>query len=53
MMGVPSIGPNGRRRPYLFIAWPHSLLSTRRLHSEQFEFKNLEHMLHFWAYELY
>ena len=48
----PSMWPTGRRR-YLMSMWPHTLLSTGRLHSERMSFNNFQHMLYYWAYQLY
>lgn len=48
----PSLWPTGRRR-YLMATCPHSLLSTRRLHSERHAFRNLAHMLDYWLFDLY
>ena len=48
----PSLWPTGRRR-YLMATCPHSLLSSRRLHSERHAFRDLSHMLDYWLFGLY
>ena len=44
--------PGGPRR-YLACGNPHTLLSSGRLHSERHAFNNLQHMLLYWAHELF
>jgi hypothetical protein len=44
--------PTGPRR-YLACCWPHTLLSSGRLHSERLSFNNLQHMLLYWAHRLF